>query len=112
LQLARNWDWHPRGANPADRKDKCNHRGKFTGDYDCDDWSKTVLAADAAALADALERTSKQLLPAPTQRRPVLLRDAMTSEEYRMANAELGTDFLAEFIIFLRKGEFSFFWDD
>jgi hypothetical protein len=36
----------------------------------------------------------------------------MTANECRLANAELDANFLAEFIAFLRNGNFSFFWDD
>jgi hypothetical protein len=36
----------------------------------------------------------------------------MPEEEYRTANAPLSDELLKTFVRFLRKGAFSFFWDD
>lgn len=85
--------------------------GGFSGNYDCEEFGKVISGQDAAAFADALEKAAME--PLPTYNKgPVLIREGMTAVEYRQANAELGTAFLAEFIPFLRGGDFSFFWDD
>jgi hypothetical protein len=81
------------------------------GGYDCADYGKVISARDASALAEALELAAQQGLPAP-RTGPVLLREGMTAEEHRWANAPLGPDFVHQFVAFLRKGEFSFYWDD
>jgi hypothetical protein len=57
-----------------------------------------------------LERAAKQ--PIAARKGPILLREGMTAGKCRMANAKLGVNFLRQFIGFLRRGEFSFFWDD
>jgi hypothetical protein len=85
--------------------------GTSPGNYECEDCGTIISAADAADLADALEQPSKRPLPA-FPKGPVLLCEGMTADKCRMANAALDAAFLPEFIAFLRKGEFSFFWDD
>ncbi|MFL6350507.1 MAG: hypothetical protein ACJ74Z_01460 [Bryobacteraceae bacterium] len=112
--MARRCGWQPLGTTPDPLS--AHHWGDsrgFPGNYDCDERGKVVSANDAAALADALETAlaSTKPLPAITNR-PVLIREGMTGVQCRQANADLGSDLLAEFIDFLRKGQFSFFWDD
>jgi hypothetical protein len=110
LQLARNHGWQPLGTSPDPIWQDQGNAGAFSGNYDCDDATKFVAAPDAAALADALERAAKEPIAA-TKTGPILLREGITAGQYGMANAPLGDNFLREFIDFLRKGEFSFFWD-
>jgi hypothetical protein len=43
---------------------------------------------------------------------PVLLRDGMTANALAAANRGVSPEFLRDFIAFLRKGCFSFAWDD
>jgi hypothetical protein len=111
LQLARENGWRPLGTNPYPVWSDVDKQRNFSGNYECDDGGKIISAADAAALADALERACKHPLPA-FPRGPVLLREGMNANACRLANAELDADFLAEFIAFLRNCEFSFLWDD
>jgi len=112
LQLARDYGWQPLGTSPDPIwKHLWEGYGRFPGDYECDEWGKNISAADAAALADALEQSATHRLRA-FPKGPVLIREGMTVKQYRLANAELNAKFLAEFIEFLRHGEFSFFWDD
>jgi hypothetical protein len=112
LRLARENGWPPLGTSPDSIwKDVWDRYGNFSGNYECEDCGKIISAADAAALADALEQPSKRPLPA-FPKGPVLLCEGMTADKCRMANAALDAAFLPEFIAFLRKGEFSFFWDD
>jgi hypothetical protein len=112
LQLARENGWQPLGTRPDPVwKQVWDEYGGFSRDYQCEDRGKVVSAADAAAIADSLERASTHPVPVFPQG-PMLLREGMTAEDYRRANAELNSDFLADFIEFLRNGEFSFFWDD
>ena len=112
LQLGRENGWQPLGTSPDTVwKRLWDEYGRFAGDYECDEWGKNLSAVDAAGLADALERASKQPLPT-FPKGPVLLREGMTTDQCRRANFELDADFLTEFIEFLRNGEFSFFWDD
>jgi len=112
LKLARENGWQPIGTSPDPVwRDVWDKYGNFSPNYNCEESGKIVSAADAAALADALEQASKHPLSA-FPKGPVLLREGMTANECRLANAKLDADFLPEFIGFLRKGEFSFFWDD
>jgi hypothetical protein len=111
LQLARDHGWQPLGTSPDPAWQDQRNAVAFSGNYDCDDATKIVAAPDAAALAGALERAAKQPIAA-TQNGPVLIREGMAAEQCRMANAKLGVNFLREFIDFLRRGEFGFFWDD
>jgi len=111
LQLAQNHGWQPLGTSPDPVWRDQSNEETFSGDYACEDATKIISAPDAAALADALERIAKQPIAA-TKIGPVLIRESMTAGRYSMANAPLGLDFLSAFIDFLRKGEFSFFWDD
>jgi hypothetical protein len=112
LQLARGNGWRPLGTSPDPIwKHVSDKYGTFSGNYECDDCGKIISTPDAAALADALERASKHPLPA-FPRGPVLLREGMTAQEYRLSNAVLDAAFLPELVAFFRKGEFSFFWDD
>jgi hypothetical protein len=85
--------------------------GTTSGDYRCEEYGKLICCDDANAIADALERAALGPLPAPRVG-PVLIREDMTAEQHPLANVLLSRGFLEEFISFLRKGEFSFFWDD
>lgn len=42
----------------------------------------------------------------------VLLKSAMTEEEFKSINRNMDISFLKEFAVFLHKGQFSFNWDD
>ena len=112
LGLAAENGWRPLGTSPDPVwRDVWDKHGNFSPDYQCEECGKIISAADAAALADALEQASKGQLPA-FPKGPVVLREGMMANECRLANAKLDANFLVEFIGFLRKGEFSFFWDD
>jgi hypothetical protein len=112
LQLADEHGWRSLGTKPDPLwKHVWDEWRNFVPNYECEDWGKTVSADDAAALADALKQASQHPLPA-LPKGPVLLREGMTANECRRASAELDADFLEEFVAFLRKGEFSFYWDD
>jgi hypothetical protein len=112
LQLGIDLGWKPAGTSSDDAgRSGREQPGGLSPDYECDDWGKSVSTADAAALADALERASRQPLP-KFERGPTLLREGMTADEVRMANANLDAGFLKELMQFLRRGEFTFLWDD
>jgi hypothetical protein len=112
LGVARQHGWQPMGTSPARFWEELwEKHGSFPGDYESYDYGKMISAQDASALADALELAAQQGLSAP-QTGPILLREGMTAQEHRWANNPLGSDFVKEFIAFLRKGEFSFYWDD
>lgn len=91
--------------------------GRFDDDYGPEEWqyAKQVQADDAAALAVALQRAiDEDALAPPHMQLPasVLLREGMTNDEYKAANKGLTSEFLQDFIAFLRKGQFVFAWDD
>jgi hypothetical protein len=112
LQLGLDWGWQPAGTSSDNAwKNDWEQYGRFSADYECDEWGKSVSAADATALAEALERASRQPLP-KFERGPTLLREDVTADEARMANANLDAGSLGELIRFLRRGEFTFLWDD
>lgn len=114
LGLAAENGWQPLGTLPDPIwKDVWERYGNFSSNYDCEECGKIVSAteADAIAFANALEQASKRPLPT-FPKGPVLLRESMRLNASRLANATLDANFLAEFIAFLRNGEFSFFWDD
>jgi hypothetical protein len=114
LDLAKNWGWEPEGTT-LDQMARNFMREQtileFNGDYHPEDFAKTVSERDGSAMAGALERASKQPLPEPAQK-PLSIREGMTGEQYRMANADISGEMLNEFAGFLRKGAFAFFWDD
>jgi hypothetical protein len=84
---------------------------EFSGGYQPEEFGKTVSARDSAEIADALERALDHPLPVPAQK-SVSIREGMTAEQYRMANADISADLLTEFIRFLRTGPWVFCWDD
>lgn len=114
LQLGRDNGWTPLGTAPLNPigSTPCD------GTYEPGDWgsSKRMLAEDAVALADALERALSKVdrgelsLAGPSQ--PRLLRAGMTEQEFIAANRGLSPEFLRDFIAFLRRGTFWFNWDD
>jgi hypothetical protein len=111
LETALQAGWKPYGMAPDPAwNDQWDGHGKFNPDYECDEWGKLVSAEDAAALANALERSPRHL-PQPVKA-PILIREGMTQQEFGRAKATLDSDFLIEFIRFLRKGGCSFFWDE
>jgi hypothetical protein len=113
LELGKANGWLPAGALPSPgsfwKKDL------FEASYQPTDWgyAKMMAGPDASNLADALERFLDGGSPVQTKEpAPVLLREAMTAEELEAANRSASAGFLREFIAFLRKGPFSFAWDD
>jgi hypothetical protein len=79
LRLARENGWRPLGTNPAPIwMDAWEKYGNFSGNYECEDCGKTISAADAAALADALEQAQQPLPAFP--KGSVLLREGITGQ--------------------------------
>jgi hypothetical protein len=112
LEVARQHGWQPMGTSPAPSwKELWQKDGGFPGDYESDDYGKMISARDASALADALELAAQLGLPAP-RTGAVLLQEGETAEEHRWANTPFSPAFAEKFVSFLRKGEFSFYWDD
>lgn len=119
LQLGQAHGWRPAGTVPdSGSKVRWDEDGKFSGDYKPVDWlyCKTVLAEDAAAWAEALElvrtKLRKHELKVFAAPKPILLVEGMTKEEFRRINSGITEKFLTKFLIFLRKGAFSFTYDD
>ena len=123
LDLGKAFGWEPHGTIPrlSDEMGWVEYPEslrRFDPDYEPGEWrfSKQVVAKDAAALADALDKALEALrahsLMLFPQHHPVLLRDDMTEDEFLQANSDLSEKILADFIAFLRAGEFTFAWDD
>jgi hypothetical protein len=112
LQLANEWGWKQLGTTPDGDWGRDHWGDAFIGDYRPGNAGKIVSAEDGRSLAEALGRAVGNSVRFPAIDGLVLIVECMTPEEYRMANAPLSVDLLEDFVHFLRKGEFSFFWDD
>ena len=119
LALGKKFGWKPMGTVPADEeRGNWEKLGSFKNNYEPGDWVyiKRVLAEDAASLADALSTVHLLLkegaVVVEEGHRPALLKWHMTPEEFEKNNRGITTEFLEEFIAFLRKGTFEFTYDD
>ncbi len=118
-KLAKEHGWHPLGTVPRDVSDgRWDTAGEFKHSYEPGDWGyvKLVLAEDAAAWADALERFADRVeageVTVLAKSHCLLIREGMTEEELEAANRDMSLEFLRELIAFLRRGGFRFAWDD
>ena len=116
LTLAKEHGWQPTGTSPRDPQDKKwnNADEEIKTNYDPGDWlyQKEIRADDALALADALEKSLQHAGTLRSTASPLLLSSDMNIEELAAANRKLSTEFLEDFIKFLRKGKFIFVMDD
>jgi hypothetical protein len=113
LDLSRAHGWQPQGTtlDPVWKKLTTEHAVKFNSNYHPEEYGKIVSSRDGASMADALERAAAIRLPKPFGKSTLIV-EGMTSDQHRMANADLSAAIVRDFIGFLRKGKFSFFWDD
>jgi hypothetical protein len=116
LKLGRKMGWLATGSVLEKTIDTPN---PVISDYEPSSWGdddyKVFLAKDAAALADALEKavTVMKLGKIKSGKHgPALIVSGMNEKEYKNINRDISTDFLSDFIVFLRKGKFKFVWDD
>lgn len=114
VSLGRENGWKPMGTIPSDA-DPYNP-GPLAMDYEPGSYgaSTMVLADDAKAWADALERAIQFEKPVNLEKKqqPILITDEMTAEEFERINKGVSPEGLKEFIAFLRRGGFGFAWDD
>lgn len=112
IDFAKKLGWEPKGTIQTVDKNT-----KVASDYEplCYE-SKLFQKDDASSFADVLEIAIKLLQDAKIEefqkQNPILLKSDMTEEDFKSANRNLTPDFLFDFILFLRKGEFSFGYDD
>jgi len=111
ISLAKKLGWEQMGSiRTVDNKKEISDYEPFS--YE----SKLFQKNDASNLADVLEIAIKLLQDGKTEefqkQNPVLLKSGMTEEDFKSQNRNLTPDFLRDFIAFLRKGEFSFLFDD
>jgi hypothetical protein len=117
VRIGQECGWKPSGTIPADDRAREWYGARFKPDYEVPDiaGNKEITTDDAAAWADALERallSGRFLAGARQEARPVLLIEGHDEEQFRQANQGMDARFLIDFISFLRKGGFCFFWDD
>ncbi len=91
-------------------------RAKLDVGYEPEEWAyaKLVSHADAAAMADALDRSLAEATWDEEERRivgPTYIREVMTREEFIAANRAPSAPLVREFVAFLRRGPFKFAWD-
>jgi hypothetical protein len=108
--LAREYGWEPAGTV------RCEG---WTGEqadepsYEPHSWRcKRVTRADAAAWARALERALPVLASDETESTPVTIVPSLGVDGQRQARRGVSQPLAREFIAFLRRGPFSFLWDD
>lgn len=112
IALAKKMGWEAVGSIQTLDNDK-----KEISDYEplCYE-SKLFQKNDASNLADVLEIAIKLLHDVKIEefqkQNTILFKSGMTEEDFKNQNRNLTPDFLRDFIIFLRKGEFSFGFDD
>jgi len=117
LDLGQKMGWNPYGSvfektlnsiNP----EISNYEPSTWGDNDY----KVITAEDALNLADSLEKAldTRDVIQNGNEHQPntILLTSTMSESDYKHINRNLSTEFLEEFIQFLRKGKFKFIWDD
>jgi hypothetical protein len=116
LLLALDHGWKPGGTVPDPVWAKTWKKWGFDSNYKCEDYGKMVSDADAAGIADALERALAdsgvewaKISGAP---RPALMSDSFDDRQVMRANRGVDPALVKEMIGFLRKGWFSFCWDD
>jgi len=120
LKLGEENGWKPMGTVPPDKRGEEDwaKAGGFENTYKPEEWlyAKRALAEDAEGLANvlgkALEQVQTGTLAVEAAKQPTLIREDMTAEEYMSANRGISSEFLKDFIGFLRKGTFVFAWDD
>jgi hypothetical protein len=120
LDLGFRYGWKPMGTVPAESSCRQWEKlGRFENNYQPEEWGycKQFQVEDAASLADALQLYLRSVkagdvdMERPTL--PTLLSSSVTRmEEFDLANRNLSVEFLESFIKFLRRGPFTFAWDD
>jgi hypothetical protein len=87
-------------------------------DYKCEEDGKCVSDIDASALANALERAHTRMLAgeiAPGERpSPALFVESfwIDFDDMMQANRALTAEYLGDFVSFVQRGGFRFYWDD
>ncbi len=112
--------WKSLGTVPPDKRGEEDwaNAGGFENNYKSEEWlyAKQILAEDAerlaVALAKALEQIEAGTFAVESFKHPTLIREDMTAEEYASANRGISSEFLKDFIAYLRQGSFVFAWDD
>jgi len=122
LALAKEYGWQPMGAilakNTKDLSlesspDYC----KCSEDYEVDDYFKGVCSKDAIAMAEAIDKSLVSILMRGIEFpqsacAKILSDDDVKNVEYAKLSGGISFEFLKELMVFLRKGEFYFQWDD
>jgi len=117
LDLGKKFGWKPQGTVFGDFHSK-QEISSTRENYRPDEWAycKKFLTEDRLALADALQRCidSSQRDPADLkQRGPKFVTESMSSMgDYNQFNGDLSISFFQDFILFLRKKDFIFAYDD
>lgn len=117
-ELAEANGWCPRGTQPPPRQSvDWEKHGGFQATYCCEDFPlvKLVTREDAWAWAEALEKAAQAMggdlhpLSGPGTR---VLSDRYPLEVWGQLQYGVRAGFLRRFAAFLRRGEFTFLWED
>lgn len=117
LDLAREHGWKPMGTVPSE-PEVWSSQKPFDPSYKPYDFcfEKVVKSEDALNLATALGKVCERMeagdLRSEPRSGPVYIQERMTGRDFLRANTGVNPTFLESFTDFLRKGGFSFGWDD